>query len=181
MFTVLHLFLLPFVVQKVVSKPIDPDVHELYHKEPHWEHITIRRLIEQRIHKTSIKYRTPDTTEHGHAVRREWGSLVDAKDLDALGRKVCTHTTCRHGQCVFAGCSNPTFCNGGKCTFVDCAKPSCAGGKCRFIGCHDPTCSGGMCRFELTNTTLKTGYCKGGACLIDDVPTANNMQNTLAE
>ena len=156
-----------------ITSDINPD---------HWNHITIQRLVEQRIHKKEEEYETVDNTEHGRALRREWAGPSGAENkLDDMGRKVCSVTTCRQGQCVFAGCSNPTTCNGGKCTFIDCQRPSCRGGKCRFVGCHYPSCPGGLCRFERTNTTLGSGYCTGGACTIDGVPTRNNMNQYLAE
>jgi hypothetical protein len=179
----LRYFILRFillVIISVISVSAD-NRHPNEFEETHWDHITIRRLIEQRIQKKEIVYTRPDNTEHGHALRLEWGNEVKQHELDNLGRKVCKTTTCRRGQCVFAGCSNPTSCTGGKCTFVDCERPSCTGGKCRFIGCHHPTCGGGLCRFELTNTTLRTGFCNGGACSIDGVPARNDMNSFLAE
>ena len=172
----LLLTLLPFTQSQLLD---ETDVHNT---DTHWNHVTIRRLIDTRIHNKPNDYETKDNTEHGKNIAREWSGSIDPEtDLDAFGRKVCKVTTCRRGQCVFAGCSNPTSCNGGKCTFIDVSKPTCRGGKCRFIGCHHPTCAGGLCRFELTNTTLGTGYCKGGACTIDGVATENRMDMHLAE
>lgn len=168
-----------FVLLPLLGSSIPPPRRDGLEQE-HWNHLTIRRLIEQRIHKRNNQYRKQDDTEHGVALEREWGGTSKDK-LDEMGRKECATTSCRHGQCVFAGCNNPTSCNGGKCTFIDCERPSCRGGKCRFVGCHHPTCSGGLCRFELTNTTLGAGYCKGGSCTIDGIVARNDMDKWLAE
>ena len=91
-------------------------------------------------------------------------------------RNKCVPDTCPHGQCLFHACSNPVSCDGGKCTIVNCVKPTCSGGKCVFTHCVSPTCAGGACEFANTLTTLGHGYCEGGRCTIDGIPTPNNMR-----
>ena len=126
------------------------------------------------------------TLAERHARRRlkltEAAAAQGAADTpEERGRFMCEPDACPYGVCVFSGCRNPVTCTGGKCVFVDCNAPTCEGGLCRFIGCHSPTCDGGGCRFERTNTTLGHGYCTGGECSIDGVPTRNNMRNWLAQ
>ena len=104
----LLLMTLPFTQSQLLD---ETDVHNT---DTHWNHVTIRRLIDTRIHNKPNDYETKDNTEQGKNIAREWSGSIDPEtDLDAFGRKVCKVTTCRRGQCVFAGCSNPTSCNGG--------------------------------------------------------------------
>ena len=105
---------------------------------------------------------------------------------------------CRTGRCVYKNCRNSVNCLGGLCNFQNCIvslsplrrevyffksnrvcpfpqDPLCKGGMCIFKDCTNPTCQGGLCRFFRTKTTLSTGYCRGGGCMIESEPVENDM------
>jgi hypothetical protein len=170
-------------------------------QQTHWDSRVIRQLIAERF-EGGMHGKADDGAVNVHdlrtrrilalraqdnnvtRVRTEFRNVVQgvaaATAADENGRTLCPTDECKYGKCVFAGCSNPVSCSGGRCVFVDCEAPTCDGGLCRFYGCHRPTCKGGGCRFEETNTTLGHGFCTGGECSIDGVPTASNMRNWLA-
>ena len=91
----------------------------------------------------------------------------------------CEDKTCFAGHCVFEGCQEPVNCSGGKYLFISCESPSCSGGKCTFSECANPTCDGGSCDFFHPTTTLKEGFCRGGACRVHGEE-ADDMGGDLA-
>ena len=84
LFFFLLLTLLPFTQSQLLD---ETDVHNI---DTHWNHVTIRRLIDTRIHNKPNDYETKDNTEQGKNIAREWSGSIDPEtDLDAFGRKVC--------------------------------------------------------------------------------------------
>ena len=174
-----------------------------FFQQSHWDSRTIRQIIEERFHggvqnvadegavnvhdlraRRALSARARDQKKTSHHTEFpnvvQGAAATSGNAADENGRTRCPMDTCKYGKCVFAGCSNLVSCSGGRCVFVDCESPTCDGGLCRFYGCHRPTCSGGGCRFEETTTTLGHGFCTGGECSIDGVPTASNMRKWLA-
>lgn len=92
----------------------------------------------------------------------------------------CEEAECRPGRCEFSDCTEPVACKGGLCTFTNCASPSCQGGHCKFYSCSNPTCAGGRCTFIDTTTTLGSGYCNGGACIVDGYEFSKTFEDNLA-
>eukprot|EP00753_Platysulcus_tardus_P007677 PLAT15370.1.p1 GENE.PLAT15370.1~~PLAT15370.1.p1 ORF type:complete len:187 (+),score=37.89 PLAT15370.1:43-603(+) len=87
---------------------------------------------------------------------------------------------CPSGKCRFTGCQTPVACSGGLCLFRSCQAPSCKGGGCTFIQCASPTCSGGGCKFIASSTTLREGFCTGGACTVDGEAVRSNIVEDMA-
>ncbi|CAM9283411.1 unnamed protein product, partial [Sphacelaria rigidula] len=71
------------------------------------------------------------------------------------------------GGCAYSGCAEGPSCPGGACSFDRCRRPLCEGGNCDFFSCREPQCRGGSCRFVDPGTTLRDGYCDGGACTVN--------------
>lgn len=91
----------------------------------------------------------------------------------------CDDEDCFAGKCSFTHCRSPVRCSGGRCVFTQCTAPSCSGGMCTFIECESPTCGGGGCDFFDTQSTLRDGYCDGGACRIDGHDAPSKLTDDL--
>lgn len=53
------------------------------------------------------------------------------------------------------------------------------GGNCDFFSCREPQCRGGSCRFVDPRTTLRDGYCNGGACTVNGRPFPSRFAGKL--
>ncbi|CAN0323162.1 unnamed protein product, partial [Hapterophycus canaliculatus] len=84
------------------------------------------------------------------------------------------------GGCAYSDCADGPSCPGGSCTFENCRSPSCQGGSCEFISCHSPECRGGSCRFFDPQSTLRDGYCDGGACTVNSKPFPSRFAGKLS-
>ncbi|CBJ48789.1 conserved unknown protein [Ectocarpus siliculosus] len=84
------------------------------------------------------------------------------------------------GGCGYSNCADGPSCPGGSCSFQNCRGPSCKGGNCDFISCHSPACGGGGCRVVDPLSTLRDGYCDGGACKVNGKPFPSRFAGKLS-
>ena len=94
-------------------------------------------------------------------------SAAAASDLPkAIVAHDCASPDCKTGRCIVGACLD-VGCSGGLCEFTEAVNPTCGGGACTFTRCVNPTCDGGSCRHVDPASTLRDGYCEGGACLVN--------------